>query len=209
MNASPRTSSAGASSSAIAAAAMSRTWTSGRHDVPSLRSVDRPGRVGPADEVVEHDVEPEARRRRRRPSRSASRPARSRASASSSERLLRAHLRLRVGGQRPERRAPRRAASSRRTAPYIEHDDANTNRPTPASLARRASWTEPSRLMSYVQSRVEVADRVVRERREVDDRVEARELGGRHVADVAVERRGPVDGRPEVAARGRSRCRDR
>ena len=44
------------------------------------------------------------------------------------------------------------ASSSRRSsslaAPYIEHEEAKTKRPTPASFAARASPIAPSRLMA-------------------------------------------------------------
>ena len=80
--------------------------------------------------------------------------------------------------------------------------------------------------MSSVRLGVEVAERIVRERREMDDRVEAREVGRRDVADVgdraldalrlgaevaaAVEARVEPDdvvpGVGEVAARAPSRC---
>ncbi len=43
------------------------------------------------------------------------------------------------------------SASSPPDAPYIEHDEAKTKRPTPAAFAARARATVPSRLISYVQ----------------------------------------------------------
>ena len=71
------------------------------------------------------------------------------------------------------------AFSSRRsspsTAPYMLHEEAKTNRPTPADFAARARLTAPSPLIAYVQLGIDVAERIVRQGGQVDDRVEALE----------------------------------
>ena len=68
-------------------------------------------------------------------------------------------------------------------------DEENRNRSEPASRARLASRTEASSLICRVQSLVEIADRVVAERGEVDDRMHAIEIFAPDVADVALDRR--------------------
>ena len=63
------------------------------------------------------------------------------------KRVLGAHLRLGIRRERPERRVSSRRSSAL-DAPYIEHEDAKTKRPTPAAFAARATATVPSRLMA-------------------------------------------------------------
>ena len=190
LKASPGTSSSGASRSAIAA----RRDVADVDERPPRRAValqpDRAGRVRPADEVVEDDVEPQTRRdavdggvphrhRRRSPSSASSR------SASSARTFDSAYAR-----QRPQRRVLVERGRRRPTAPYMEHDDAKTNRPH-ARFLRRAGERggSPSRLMSYVHSALRSPMRVVRECREMDDRVEPAEVRRCDVADVAAQRR--------------------
>ena len=69
-------------------------------------------------------------------------------------------------------------------APYMLQDDAKTNRCTPAS-ARELAQTHGRVVVDRKRQRlVELADRVVRERGEVDDRVEAVQVLLPDVADV-------------------------
>ena len=100
-------------------------------------------------------------------------------------------------------------ATSVSDAPYIEQDEANTNRRTPASRAARASREGRVAVDLGRQRRVEVAHRIVRERREVDDRVEALQFGGHDLADVARERLDLSDLRRRSRSRGRRTCRGR
>ena len=161
---------------------------SGRHDVPSLRAGSRPS-YAPRRRGCSGRCRAGAAARRRTRSRCAWRRARSRrrrarASASSAR-----NLRLRVRGQWAERRAlveQRRRPRPPRTCCTRTRRRSGS---TPASFAARASASVPSRLIAYVQSAFEVAERVVRERGEVHDRVEALEVRRRDVADVERERR--------------------
>ena len=95
-------------------------------------------------------------------------------------------------------------------APYMLHEDANTKRSIPAARASSASRT-PARWLIVVRQRlVEIAERVVRERREMDDGIDSLEVGRLDVANVATDlRRGRCRQRLEVAAVVERRCRAR
>ncbi len=145
---------------------------------------DAPGRVRPAGEVVEHDVEPQPRRDAvdgRVPHRDddevvvGERPRAPPPPAPSTRR------RPSAGGAARSRRAGRPFRTRRTSSTTTRRRSAST----PASFAARAT---PKRRVEVDVVRpllVEVADRVVRQRRQVDDRVEPLEVRRRHVADVA------------------------
>ncbi len=85
-------------------------------------------------------------------------------------------------------------------APYMLQDEEKTNRRTPASFAASCKAQRPSQVDVLGPASVQVAERVVGERRQVDDRVEAGEVLR---ADVAHVRASSVDrllDRVEVAA---------
>ena len=92
--------------------------------------------------------------------------------ASANEPLLRAHLRLGVRSQRLQRRVLVERVVRPRGA--VHRAGRGEDEPPNAGLARRAREPErPVAVDLLGQPRVEIAERVVRERREVDDRVEA------------------------------------
>ena len=86
------------------------------------------------------------------------------------------------------------------------HEEENTNRLTPVSRAKRATRKVASMLISWVSARVEVPERVVRQRGEVDDGVDAvahRSFRAPEVDEVLPgrwRRRGPESTRGEQAA---------
>ena len=157
----------------------------------------------PAGEVVEDDVEAEPRRDAvdRRVSH---RDRREPVACERGERLLGAHLGLGVG-VRGRSGAFSSSRSSVPDAPYIEHDEAKTKRRTPAALplVRGERRVE----VDVVRPVVEVADRVVGERRQVDDRVEpsksAAVTSRTSRCTVAIVRS------PRSRSRGRRTCRAR
>ena len=170
---------------------------------PVAQEVESAGHVAPRREVVEDDVEPEPGRRPvdgRVPHRDGREPV----PVEVEERLLRPHLRLGVGGQRPQRRLLARATRRPSEAPYMEHEDAKTKRPTPATLLHARARRVARWLMSIRQLGAEIAERIVRERGEMDDRVEA----ARGPRDgTSRTSRSRADGPAAVASRSRSRRR--
>ena len=135
------------------------------------------------------------------------------------EGLLRAHLRLRVGRQRLEGRVLGHVlvlGGAVHAAGRREHEALD------ARLFGRSGQRDRRVEVDLVrQLRVDVAERVVGERGQVDDRVVAAQVLGRHVAHVALERRN-LGARREIAAaveervepgdvvsrRGEERCGD-
>ena len=86
-------------------------------------------------------------------------------------------------------------------APYRLQDEENRKRSTPACLGRPGQLQRPVQVHRVRRRRVEVAERVVGQRRQADHRVVAGELPRRDVPHVAVRllRRRPASGRAEVA----------
>ena len=99
---------------------------------------DRSGRVRPRDKVVEHDVQTQARRDTV-DGRVAHGDGGEPVSGEPAQRLLGRAPSTRRTASSGRSGARSSSSSSTAEAPYIEHDDANTNRPTPASFAARAS----------------------------------------------------------------------
>ena len=175
----------------------SRTWTSGRHERPSDSSRTAAGRVRPAGEVVEDDVEAEPRRDAV-DRRVAHRDDREPVASERREALLRAHLGLGVGGQRLERRPlVEQVVRSRRAV----HRAGRREDEPPDAGGLGLSCDAQRRVEVDVVGPllVEVADRIVGERRQVDDRVEPLEVRGRHVANVAMHGHDRPEVAPEVA----------
>ncbi len=113
--------------------------------------------------------------------------------------LLRANLRLGVRRQRTERRflGEQLVALGR----PVHRAGGREHEPFDASVSRRTGEGDGSVEVDVVRPiGVEIADRVVRERRQVHDRVEAGELLGTEIAHVAGERRDATGVRAEVAA---------
>ena len=84
-------------------------------------------------------------------------------------------------------------------APYIEHDDANTNLETPASLAARARSIVASKLIAYVKLGRQVPERVVGQRSEVHNSVEPLERLSTHLTHVTIDGRRESLARAEIA----------
>jgi hypothetical protein len=164
---------------------------------PVALQVDAAGRHRPGDEVVEHDVESVARRDAVR----GRRPQERRAEAVVRERrdvALRAHLRLAVRRDRVERRllVDHRVAGRAVVAARGREDEA-----AHAGLARGAGEARRAQVVDVEgQLGVQVAERIVRQRGEVDDGVHALEVGARDVAEVLANRRHVGTG-PDVGAR--------
>ena len=148
---------------------------------------DPAGHVAPCREVVEHNVQSEPRRHAVN-RRVAHRDGREPVAVELAQSLFGMHLRLRIGSKRAERRILGEDTSGSE-APYMEHDDANTKRRTPALFAARATRSVPSWLISCVQLAAEFPERIVRERGEVHDGVEVLQVLRLDVTHVACEPR--------------------
>ena len=159
---------------------------------------DRARRVRPRDEVVEHDVEAQARRGSvdRRVAHE------DRREAVACE-LAHAPPQPRPSTQRTASAvgaaASRRARRLPRTAPYMS-TTTQRRTTTPASFAARASATVPSRLISYVQDELRSPSGSFERAARWTTASKPVEIGGRHVADIEGERRLELGARPEVAA---------
>ena len=148
---------------------------------------DLAGRVRPADEVVDHDVEAQARR-----DAVGGRVAQvGRAEGVVGERrdvLLGQHLGLAVGASAARSPAVSSSASAPAALPYRLHEEKNTKRDDAGLLGLRGELGRGDLVDVVGGLRVEVADRVVADRREVQDGVEALEIRDLDVADVLAQR---------------------
>ena len=155
-------------------------------------------RVSPAGQVVQHDVEAQTRRRAvhgRVPHRDDDEVA----VAEGREPFLRAHLRLRIGRQRSERRALVEKVVGSRSAVHRagrgEHEP-----PHPRVLCGPCHLKRSVEIDVVRPALVEITDGIVRKGSQVDDRVEPLEIGARHVAYVASGRRDGGEIAPEVTS---------
>lgn len=85
-------------------------------------------------------------------------------------------------------------------APYMAHDDEKTNRRTPGALHSARKRDRRVAVDRVGPALVQVAEGIVRQRREVHDRIESFEVGGSHVAHVEIQRGPELGGLSEVAA---------
>ncbi len=171
------------------------------HERPPRRTVahdhDLAGRERPGGEVVQHDVEPKARG----DTVGGGVPHEDRREVSVRElgkRLLRPNLRFRVGSQRPQRGVLGhelvRPGGSVHAAGRGEDEPPNARLLRLSGEVNRSPEIDLSR-----QLFVELAERIVRQRRQMDDPVESLEQVGRDIANVRAKRGEVVHPLEEVA----------
>src|SRR5919198_1648276 len=159
---------------------------------------DPAGRERPADEVVQDDVEAKAWRDTVR-GRVAERDGGEAGVRELDEALLGADLRLRVGRERLERGVLVERVVAARGAVHAARR--GEDEPRDACLPGDPRQVQGALVVHVVGPRgVQVAERVVRERREVDDGVEPSQIGGAHVAEGPPKLLHPPELRAEIAA---------
>ena len=166
---------------------MSSTCTSGRHGVPSLWM-----RISPVVKAYPTRLftTRSARRRGDMPYAVAFRrnTGLKRSSASARHVALDQHLRFAVRRDRIERRLFRQQAVVRRHA--VEAAGGGEQEPLDARFARQPRQPDRRQVIDVVGNlRIQIAERIVRQRREVDDRIEAGQARHVQVADVGAHRR--------------------